>query len=93
MIANSVPVRTPIFLTSDICATAEGAADTKAPDPNPYSAAKTMMGALAAEGSQRARVMMPLKAHMKKRTLKRPILSAMYPGIVRPKKLFLSVYA
>ena len=35
MIANKVPVRTPICRTSEICAMREGARDTKAPDPKP----------------------------------------------------------
>lgn len=61
MTANSVPVRTPIFRTSEIWAIREGASETKAPEPKPKRAAKTMIGAFAAAGSQRARTMMPAK--------------------------------
>lgn len=64
MIANTVPVRTPICRTSDICASMEGSRDTNAPLPKPKRAAKRMIGALPVAGSQRARVIMPVKTHL-----------------------------
>ena len=65
MIAKTVPVRTPICRTSDICASIEGRRDTNAPLPKPKRAAKRMMGALPVAGIQRARVIMPVKIHLR----------------------------
>lgn len=64
IIAKTVPVRTPICRTSDICASMEGRRETNAPLPKPKKAAKTIMGALPVAGSQRARVIMPVKMHL-----------------------------
>ena len=61
MMAKTVPVRTPICRTSEICANMEGRRDTKAPLPKPNSAAKTIMGAFPVAGSHNASVMMPEK--------------------------------
>jgi hypothetical protein len=61
MMANKVPVRMPICLTSEIWAIRDGARETKAPLPKPYKAAKTMMGALVVEGSHMARTRMAVK--------------------------------
>ncbi|KAL2000157.1 hypothetical protein VTN02DRAFT_3470 [Thermoascus thermophilus] len=58
MMAKKVPLRTPIWRTSEICATRAGPRETKAPEPKPYRAEKTMMGALEREGSQSARTRM-----------------------------------
>lgn len=84
---NNVPFRTPISLIGEICATSAGTRETKAPDEKPYRAANTMMGALAADGSQRASTMMAEKLVVTIITLKRPNRSAIIPGRTRPKIL------
>ena len=57
------------------------------PEENPYSTQKTMIGALLAEGSQRASTIMAEKAVVMIMTLNRPMRSAMNPGSIRPKIL------
>ena len=62
IMAKTVPVRTPIWRTSDICASIEGKRDTNAPLPKPKSAAKRIIGALPVAGSHNASVMIPFKS-------------------------------
>jgi hypothetical protein len=61
--------------------------DTNAPEENPYKTQNTMMGALLADGSHRARTIMAEKAVVMIMTLKRPNRSASMPGRIRPKIL------
>ena len=49
MIANSVPIRSPISRISEICAMMTGSSETKAPDPKPYRAAMVINGAFDRE--------------------------------------------
>lgn len=86
--AVAVPFLTPIFeISGVICATQAGDKETKVPLPKPNVAAKRMMTALDEEGSHMHRSVRAVKMHMMVKTLKRPTLSATYPGITRPKKL------
>lgn len=104
--AITIPVRTPISLMGEICATSAGVRATAAPEVKPNRGAKTSWAALLVPGSQRARIRIVVRKHYGyvscwshvvgmevKRivrtdtvmTLKRPILSPMRPGRVRPK--------
>lgn len=62
----------------------EGPRETKAPELKPYRTQKTMMGALEADGSQRARTMMEEKRVVMIMTLNLPMRSAIIPGTTRP---------
>lgn len=59
MIEKKVPLRTPTSRRSEIWAISAGARETKAPEPKPYSALKTIAGALLRDGSHRASTRMP----------------------------------
>ena len=60
MMAKTVPVRTPICRTSEICASMAGSRETKAPLPKPKRAANTMIGAFPVAGNQSARIRTPI---------------------------------
>lgn len=87
-IPNCIPFRSPISRMGEICAISAGHKVTKAPEPNPYRAANTMMAALPEAGSHRANTMMPEKKAMMVWELYAPSLSAAIPGSMRPNRLF-----
>lgn len=57
------------------------------PEANPYSTAKTMIGALEAAGSHRARLITPEKRVKIMQTLKTPYTSPRWAGKILPKML------
>jgi hypothetical protein len=69
---------------SEICAIMAGMSATKAPEAVPYRIAKTIKGASPVAGSQSASVKMAVTKAMKTLALKRPSLSAMKVGRMRP---------
>ena len=83
--AKTVPVLTPISLTLDICAIIAGVNPIAPPLLKPKSKAKTIIGAFEYDGIHNPRMMMTVKKAITIITLKRPILSPMKPGNVRPK--------
>lgn len=83
-IVKTVPVRMPISWIGDTCAHSAGVRPIPAPEAIPKSAAKTMRAALPVAGSHIARMRMVVKALMTIMTLKRPTLSAIALGTVRP---------
>lgn len=91
--ANSLPMRIPISLISEICAIIAGSRETKDPDPNPYNAAKMIKGTLPLAGSHRASTMILEKKHKIICVLYRPTRSLIQPGRIRPNKLRLSAGA
>ena len=62
-----------------------GASDTNAPLEKPYNAAKSMNATLPRAGNHNARTKIVDKKAITIIVLKRPIRSAIAPGIVRPK--------
>ena len=59
--AKKVPLRTPTWRRSEICAIRAGASETNAPEPKPYKALNKIAGTLPLDGSQRARTRMDEK--------------------------------
>ncbi len=84
---KNVPLLVPISRIGEIWAIREGPRETKAPELKPYRMQKMMMGALAADGSHRAKTIMDENAVVMIMTLKRPTLSATIPGKILPKIL------
>ena len=82
-----VPVRTPISLIGEIFAQRAGIRPIPAPEPIPKSAAKSIIGALPVAGSHNARIRIVVKELIMIMTLKRPTLSAITFGTVRPMTL------
>ena len=81
---KAVPVRTPISCMGEIWAARTGVRPIPAPDPIPKSAANNIIGALPVAGSHRARIRIVVKALITIMVLKRPALSAIALGTVRP---------
>ena len=79
-----MPVRTPISWMGETCAQSAGVRPIPAPEPIPKSAAKTIRAELPVAGSHIARMRMVVKPLMIIMTLKRPTLSAIALGTVRP---------
>lgn len=83
-----MPFLTPSFDRSGvISAISAGKRDTNAPELKPKKHAKTMMSAFDCAGIHSAKMKMIDNSDMMVNMLKRPILSARAPGIVRPKIL------
>lgn len=83
-IAKMVPVRTPISLMGETVAQSTGVRPIPAPEPMPKSAAKRIIGVFPVAGSHIARMRMAVKKLITIMTLKRPTLSAIAFGTVRP---------
>lgn len=66
----------------------DGPIDTNAPEENPYRTQNMMIGMLPEDGSQSASTTIAEKAVVMIITLNRPTRSAMIPGRIRPKILF-----
>jgi hypothetical protein len=73
--AYKAPLRAPSWLICPSLATMAGIIDSVQPDANPYIIAYMMMGAFAAAGNQRARVMIAPNAERTIMTLKTPKVS------------------
>jgi hypothetical protein len=69
---------------SEICAIMAGMSATKAPEAVPYRMAKTIRGASPVAGSQSANDKIAAAKAMTTLALKRPNLSAMKVGMMRP---------
>ena len=83
-IAKIVPVRTPISSIGETVAQRTGVKPIPAPEPIPKSTAKRIIGAFPVAGSHSARIRMVVKKIITIMTLKRPTLSAIAFGTVRP---------
>lgn len=84
---KTVPVRMIMPRIGESLAQRAGVRLVPAPEDTPKSAANTITGASAVEGSQRARIRIDVKVPIIITTLKRPTLSATAFGTVRPKRL------
>lgn len=85
MMLYKIPIRLPISLISEICATHGVTTEMKAPEKNPYVAEKNISDTRSLANSQSTRLSSPDMKAEGARRLNRPMMSDRYAGAILPK--------